>query len=649
MLSLVGIALFVSVSIAVFVSYSVRETIKHDVSSHLISVQSIQTHRVETFVKHVEDRLNLISSRTQLRISLRDYLKEGGQTKVDKITRILRDAISTISSDHSVSIYDPTGIFVASTHGWKIDSGSRLEENEYRKISAFILRSNGLDEKKQLLLKAYIPIIFDEDLLGFLVADFSGNELYEIASDYAGLGVTGETLIAEILDNGDSRYLTPLRFDAHAAYRRVVPSSDHRSPIIHAVYGRSEFHDALMDYRGEEVFSSSVFIPETNWGVSVKIDRTEANKPFYDLLYLLVAIVVGTTLFSVLLSYWLARGITRPIDHLTRVARSLKKGERNLNIVHEMARDIETTQLSEALENIISELLETFDSAANGMLIINSDGKIQRVNSALCDMFGFKPREVVGKPIEVLMPSDIRNKHVGLRNGFIAQPVSRPMGEGTKLLAQRKNGDYFPVEIGLSPIDNTEGVTVLATVMDVSRQVEYENMLKKEANYDSLTSLPNRRFFTDILNLELHKSERKNTPLWLLFIDLDGFKAINDNLGHDSGDELLVTVATRLRSAVREFDVVARLGGDEFVILISDEQGKEHISKISASLIRACNQPIPLGKNVVEITLSIGIANYPNDAENTTQLLKLADEAMYKVKSEGKNNFSFFDGSRLSS
>ena len=162
------------------------------------------------------------------------------------------------------------------------------------------------------------------------------------------------------------------------------------------------------------------------------------------------------------------------------------------------------------------------------------------------------------------------------------------------------------------------------------------------AYYDSLTGLPNRRMFGELLSRSISNARRHETPLAVLFIDLDRFKTINDTLGHEAGDSLLKEVAKRLKSSLRENDIVARLGGDEFVVLLPEITEESHASAVAHKILTTIGRPLVLLGQEFRITASVGITTYPKDGSDEPSLMKNADVAMYQAKAEGKNNFQFY-------
>jgi diguanylate cyclase (GGDEF)-like protein len=183
---------------------------------------------------------------------------------------------------------------------------------------------------------------------------------------------------------------------------------------------------------------------------------------------------------------------------------------------------------------------------------------------------------------------------------------------------------------------------VIGISMDITARKQAEDMVWRQANFDMLTGLPNRHMFRDRIAQEIRKSHRSGMTMALLLIDLDRFKEVNDTLGHDMGDKLLIEAAQRLVSCVRESDTVARLGGDEFTVILPELEHSDIVGRIAQNIIDKLTAPFTLGHDVAYISASIGIALYPNDATDIESLLKHADQAMYLAKDEGRNRFSYF-------
>ncbi len=205
-----------------------------------------------------------------------------------------------------------------------------------------------------------------------------------------------------------------------------------------------------------------------------------------------------------------------------------------------------------------------------------------------------------------------------------------------------KNGDYIWVKDAADIVkERGEELYLQGVMYDISERKETEQEMIRLAHFDQLTGLANRALFLDRLNQSIAQAKRHKQQFAVLFLDLDGFKAVNDNLGHKEGDMLLKEVAKRLDAQVREMDTVARMGGDEFTIILNEVSAKEDIRKIANKLIKAISLPYEEIAPEYTVTMSMGVSLYPSDSTNSDELITLADNAMYDAKRNGKNGFCF--------
>ncbi|MFO0752068.1 MAG: EAL domain-containing protein [Thermodesulfovibrionales bacterium] len=207
-------------------------------------------------------------------------------------------------------------------------------------------------------------------------------------------------------------------------------------------------------------------------------------------------------------------------------------------------------------------------------------------------------------------------------------------------------GEHLWVRTVGNPIrDNGRAVRISGNIMDITEQKRMEEEIRHLAHHDSLTGLPNRLLFMDILRKELAHAHRSRKKLAVFFLDLDRFKYINDTLGHDVGDRLLKKVASRLRASVRESDTVSRTGGDEFNILLTDLTHAGDIVTVARNILHAFLVPCWINGHELHVAISMGISIYPDDAQDSETLLKNADIALYHTKGHGGNNYQFYDAS----
>jgi diguanylate cyclase (GGDEF)-like protein/PAS domain S-box-containing protein len=282
-------------------------------------------------------------------------------------------------------------------------------------------------------------------------------------------------------------------------------------------------------------------------------------------------------------------------------------------------------------------------AAPDATVVVDVAGAIVRVNRQAEATFGYPMDELVGQPVEVLLPLDARGAHPELRGAFLQSPHARTMGSGLELSARRKDGSLLPVDVSLSPVHTPDGPLIIAAVRDVSVQRSVQDQLRHLALHDALTGLPNRVLLLEHLSEKIAELERVHGCVAVMFVDVDRFKQVNDQYGHTVGDEVLNKVATRLQRCLRPQDTVARLGGDEFAVacgLVNDER---EALVLAERIVRAMDPPLQLDGRVLQISVSVGVAVARSSAAAGADLLRYADTAMYQAKQRGRHRIEVFD------
>jgi diguanylate cyclase (GGDEF)-like protein/PAS domain S-box-containing protein len=449
-------------------------------------------------------------------------------------------------------------------------------------------------------------------------------------------------------------------------------------------------------------------------------------------------------------------------------------------------RAVQVHDLMEARARADAHFRLAVEAAPSALILANQDGLMTLVNAQAEKMFGYDRQEMLGKPIEMLVPARYHGAHAGHRRGFFGHPEARLMGVGRDLYGSHKNGSEVPVEVGLNTLRTDEGLFVLASIIDITerkriteimrqaqtnvlresildsapfsiiavdvqgkiisanpaslRLLGYEKnqLLDKHAatlihlqseldnyaaaitrefgrpvradhqalsayaepglsdehewiyvrkdgsqvpvnlsvtalrdeqghingylniaydiserrrnaetilhmaHHDALTELPNRALLMDRVEMAIRRGRRSNSAVAVLMLDLDHFKRVNDTLGHQAGDELLLAVARRIQNSLRDTDTVARLGGDEFVVVLTDAGTRDELQENVKRIIHRITAPITIENQELLITTSIGGCLFPDDGEDAVALIKNADTAMYAAKTAGRNNFQWF-------
>ncbi|MEO8343556.1 MAG: diguanylate cyclase [Gallionella sp.] len=281
------------------------------------------------------------------------------------------------------------------------------------------------------------------------------------------------------------------------------------------------------------------------------------------------------------------------------------------------------------------------EMAAEGIVSIDNKGMIQSFNRAAQKIFGYSEAEIVGKNVKMLMPSPNRDLHNEYISRYLQTGQAHVIGIAREMQGLRKDGTTFPMELAISEVKLGDTHLFTGMLRDISEQKLAQQRIEQLAHYDELTHLPNRTLFYDRLGQAIMIAKRNHRSIALMYIDLDGFKLVNDTMGHHTGDLILVKVAERLRLSIRESDTLARLGGDEFTLILNDTHEREDMEKMAKKIIESIAHPFELKGHTVQIGVSIGIARYPDDASTMGTLLIVADKAMYAAKAAGKNTYRF--------
>ncbi len=290
-----------------------------------------------------------------------------------------------------------------------------------------------------------------------------------------------------------------------------------------------------------------------------------------------------------------------------------------------------------------SKLSAYYESSIDALVQIDTDGIITGWNGRAERIFGWRSDEILGCRLEeTIIPPRYRQAHVDGMRKFIETGEGKVIGTLIEIHALHRDGHEFPVELSISLIESSHSREFSAYIRDISERKHAETVIWNQANFDALTSLPNRNLFLHRLEQEIRGAERQNESIALLYVDLDRFKDVNDSLGHDMGDLLLIEISSRLKAAVRDNDTVARLSGDEFAIILSRLDDPLVVERICVELLESLARPYPLDNEIVYLTASIGITIYPDDSQHPEMLQKNADQAMYAAKASGRNRYHYF-------
>lgn len=299
-------------------------------------------------------------------------------------------------------------------------------------------------------------------------------------------------------------------------------------------------------------------------------------------------------------------------------------------------------RMTDALRESEAQFRAVADHANDAIFSADGHGTIIMWNRSAGNVFGYGETDVLGKPVTVLVAERSRSAHEKTLKWVAASGERGVLGQTVELVGRRKDGGEFPLELSLSTWTQGEQRFYTGIIRDITERNRTAERLDYLATHDALTDLPNRTLFADRLEQALTRSAWNKRLVAVMFLDLDHFKGINDTLGHDAGDLLLQTVATRLRAAVRDGDTVARQGGDEFTIILIDMARIDDVALIAQKILNTMTPPCDLHGHQMAVTFSIGIACYPVDGTDAPTLLKHADTALYRAKERGRNTYQLY-------
>lgn len=303
-------------------------------------------------------------------------------------------------------------------------------------------------------------------------------------------------------------------------------------------------------------------------------------------------------------------------------------------------QDLTARKVAEAESRLHGEI---FTHAQEGVLVTDTSGTILSANPAFCRMTGYELDELVGSPSGFLRSG----RHPDDFYGDMWEVLHRDGHWSGEICNRRRDGDVIPQWVSISAVRDANGSVgnYVGVYMDISALKRHEEALRHMAHHDALTGLPNRLLLADRLDVALAKARRTGKMVAVAYVDLDGFKPVNDRLGHHVGDSVLIQAGRRLLDSVAADDTVARLGGDEYVLVMQDMDDDQQCRQRLSQVLTAMAEPMRFldEDSAISITASIGAALYPNDDSDPDTLLRHADRAMYQAKQEGRNRLAMFD------
>lgn len=315
--------------------------------------------------------------------------------------------------------------------------------------------------------------------------------------------------------------------------------------------------------------------------------------------------------------------------------------ELHVHQIELMMQNEELQRVQIELESEKERYFDLYELAPVGYCTLDAHGVIVQTNRTTALLLGLQQSDLLQCPFSNFVINEDQDIYY-LYCKRLLQSDSNPICE---LRMFRQNQTPFWVNLTTTIVQQADNLSLFrVAISDISERKKYEDQLQQIAQYDSLTSLPNRVLLIDRLHQAIAQSDRMKQPFAVLYLDLDGFKSVNDTYGHEAGDQLLIALATNMKRSLREIDTIARIGGDEFVIILLNLNDIHTCVPMLNRLLEGAQEPVRINNHLVEVTASLGVTFFPQSTPvNADQLLAQADYAMYQAKSAGKNRYYVFD------
>jgi len=381
----------------------------------------------------------------------------------------------------------------------------------------------------------------------------------------------------------------------------------------------------------------------------ISLEKKE-NKRLKTPLVFYTIFVLAVLAIASFLSQMLKGRLVEQIKHIAYFMRKSRISNQNKQLLEisgqdeiaEMANEFNQLMIERSTnEEQLKLAAQVFVEAHDGIFITETDGTIIDVNPAFCKITGYERKEVLGKNPSIL---NSQKQSKEFYSDMWQCLIEHGYWKG-EVWNRKKNGELYAELLTISSLQDNNGKTLhyMGLFADITQIKNQHRTLEQMAHYDPLTSLPNRSLFLDRFNQAIAHADRTKSSVAVCFIDLDNFKPINDNFGHDIGDKILVEVAERIKYALRNKDTVSRQGGDEFALLLSDVYNFSDCEDILKRIHSSLAKPFMLNGNCHKITASTGVTLYPHDQGDLDTLIRHADQAMYQVKLSGRHGYRLFN------
>ncbi len=526
------------VILSVFSYNNAKESVTNGVLNQLQSVAVIQKHRIESIISQNLERLALVSSRTQLRISLDSYLKQNSTADQERMNTILLDARSSIKDFEEIYVLNLDGEVVASTSETIIGSSLANEEafiqGRAGEDSGALLFLNGDEELKNYLSG---PLYLESELIGVVIIRSSADNILSVLGDYTGLGRTGETLLAERSQEGNVLFISPLHFAPEAELHRTMSIYNLDSPTVQALLGNEGLFTNAVDYRGETVLAAAQYIPEVDWGLVAKIDEAEALAPVTRL-YNLTALTIGlAAALVVTVSLYLARSISKPIQSLASVADKIREGDVSQRA--EVKSNDEIGMMAQHFNEMTENLVRTNNTLRSANRALKTLSECNQILVRSTD----EPTLLKGICRIIVTYGEYCGARVGLidpRGGLAVRPAAE---------AWHDNGDCSHHDVAWA--ENEDDHAMFKEAVNSGKPLVLRN-IHSDTSHAPLHAEANERGYTSLITLPLSINSQPSGVLIIYSAGADPFEEGEVKLLTELADDLAYGIKAQRMRVERE-------------------------------------------------------------------------------------------------
>ncbi|MBI5006131.1 MAG: bacteriohemerythrin [Nitrosomonadales bacterium] len=606
---------------------SLREEVRKEAQRNLLAVGTLKTKQMHDWLDDRRSDAKTVADNSYFAVEAIRWMRGGGRDL--QVRKELVERLEAFLDGHhfrSVVLYDASGRAMLSA-GMAVPEAGEMSAMARRVARSGTVRFVDLHRHAKAAIPLELgfmnPIRVGTAYAGAIyLAEDPARYLFPLIHQWPSASDTAETLLVRV-EGGDVSYLSRLRHREDAAFAFRLPLNTPNLVTAVAAGGKLGLLENVRDYRGKPVLSYASVIEGTPWLMITKVDEEEAYRVVDRVRN--IAGILALFIFGLIgAGFW-------------QWQRREQAAVEAVVLQERVRADVLQLEGEKRFRTV-------FEHTSLPMVRNSLNGEFIEVNEAWCHMFGYSCEEVLARHLswqQVTHPEDL-DPGSRLVKSLLAGEIADFKVEKRYI---RKDGRVLWGLLQVTLVRDEKGAPeyFISAIQDITERKQSEQQISFMAYHDKLTGLPNRALLFDRLSQAMSQAKRDGKYVALMFVDLDGFKAINDEHGHEAGDAVLKMSAQRFLACVRAVDTVARFGGDEFAIILGNLDAPEQAQGVAEKIVQAFGQSMGLADgSECTVGASVGISIYPNHGSAMDNLMTAADRAMYESKRSGKNTYTFF-------